>query len=130
MGGENGCFAYIGFMGYVQNGPKYGQNGSQQAPNGPKQSDTVKRNGNCDQIPRRGTANGIDLRSLGRQVPILDRKRGLKVPFAAKFGRHLRVLAVFSGPVHSSWAQSESKWLKTGPKMTQIRFKVAQNGSK
>ena len=44
-------------------------------------------NGNCDQIPRRGTAaDGIDLRPLGRQGPNLGHKRGLKAPFAAKFG--------------------------------------------
>ena len=108
-------------------------------PNGPKQSDTVKTNGNCDQISRRGTANGIDLRPLGRQGPNLGHKRGLKAPFAAKFGMLLGVLTVFSGPVHGRGAQRESKWLKTGPKwpklgskwlkMAQSTVKIGQNRS-
>ena len=98
-------------------------------PNGPQQSDTVKGNENCDQIPRRGTADGIDLRPLGRQWP----NWSLKAPFAAKFGMILGVLTVFSGPVHSRGAQRESKWLKTGSKWLKVdpkRPKMAQNGSK
>ena len=39
-----------------------------------KQSDTVKRNGKCDQIPCRGTADGVDLRPLGRQGPMAQNR--------------------------------------------------------
>ena len=81
------------------------------------QSDTAKTNENCDQIPRRGTADVIDLRPLGRQGPNLGHKRGLKA--TPKFGMHLGVLTVFSGPVHCRGAQRESKW-----------HTMAQNGSK
>ena len=38
--------------------------------------------------------------AFGPPRPNLGRKRGLKAPFAAKFGMNLGVLAVFSGPVH------------------------------
>ena len=64
-------------------------------------------------------------------------QRGLKAPFAAKFGMDLGVLAVFLGPVcHQMPAkmgskalkgsQNGSKWLKTGSKWP----KMAQNGPK
>ena len=74
-------------------------------------------------------------------------QRGLKAPFAAKFGMDLGVLAVFLGPVcHQMPAaivkmgskalkgtQNGSKLLKTDPKWPKVGsklLKVAQNGSK
>ena len=53
-------------------------------------------------------------------------QKGLKAPFAAKFGMHLGVLTVFSGPVHGrglKGSQNGSKQAQNGPKQ-------AQNGSK
>ena len=85
---------------------------AQNRPKWPKAERHCQRNGNCDQISRRGTADGIDLRPLGRQGPNLGHKGGPKATFAAKFGMHLGVLTVFSGPVHGRGAQRESNWLK------------------
>ena len=72
----------------AQNGLKMGVSGA-----------LPKHSGTCQQIPRRGAADGILLRPLCRQVPNLA-QRGLKAPFGAKFGMHLGVLAVFLGPLH------------------------------
>ena len=76
-------------------------------------------------------------------------QRCLKAPFAAKFGMHLGLLTVFSGPVHdhvrgtefarvpldsvregrkcaNAIGQNESKWAQTGSK----GVKKTQKGSK
>ena len=53
---------------------KIGQHLLKMAQNRLKMAQWALQNGNCDQIPRRGAANYIDLRPLGRQGPNLGHK--------------------------------------------------------
>ena len=100
------------------------------AQNRPKMAQSRPQNGQSRVTLSNGHSGWHSFAAFGPPGPNLGNKRGLKAPFAAKFGMHLRVLAVFSGPVHGRGAQRESKWLKTGPKWPKLGpkwLKMAQS---
>ena len=97
----------------------------------------TQRTGNCDQIPRRGAADAMLLRPLGRRVPNLATK-GPKGPICCQIWNGFGSIGSVSGssvPPTASCvsqnglksAQRESKWLKMAqnrPKMAQSRVKM------
>ena len=99
----------------------------------------TQRTGNCDQIPRMAQWKPY-LCGLWAAVYQIWPQRGLKAPFAAKFGMYFGSIGSVLGssvPPNASYvsqnglksAQRESKWLKmakNGPKW----LKMAQNGPK
>ena len=85
------------WLNIAQNRPKMPQNGPKKDYVGStaKTQLTV----NCDQIPRRGAVWMAYLCGLWAAGHQIWPQRGLKAPFATKFGMDLGVLAVFLGPV-------------------------------